>query len=485
MQQCKSGNNLDKYTDTEVFGLPTAEKLRSELLASENADIRAQLASLFDKDTFVETSAYAKRGFSDFLTAEGAREFEGVITGYGAIDGKLVFAFAEDSTRMGGAIDERHAKKITDLYALAMKNKAPVVGIFDSTGAEIFEGTGSLSAYGRIAGAVAHASGKIPQIAYVYGNCFGTAAAIASMFDITVRRNEAKLYVTSPDLTGVKNGQDSVLAFTGDDSQCAAFIRSLISFLPSCAGAGPIVNICADNLNRLLGDPEFSGDALAVISAISDNGVFYELGHDGNAITTSLAVIGGVRCGIIATSFAVGEGRIDAAGARKAARFVTFCDAYSIPVVTMVDSLGIATDAENERDGLAPALARLAFAYSVSVTPKVTVITGHAIGASFVLLGSKSLGAELVYATDNAEIGALNAEAGVAFAWDKYITLDTTREMLVTNWKENVSSPVAAAASGEIDDIISVNEMRCRICSALLMLSGTGDMTGGRGILPL
>ena len=154
-------------------------------------------------------------------------------------------------------------------------------------------------------------------------------------------------------------------------------------------------------------------------------------------------------------------------------------------MVTLVDSLGLAIDSANE-DLFAPELSKLAFAYANSTCPKVTVILGHAIGAAFVLLGSKSLGADIVYALDDSEIGALPADSGVAFAWDKYITEEKTREELIAEWKENVSSPVAAASSGEIDDIINTNELRARICSALLMLSAKGSSsTRGRKVLPL
>ena len=164
---------------------------------------------------------------------------------------------------------------------------------------------------------------------------------------------------------------------------------------------------------------------------------------------------------------------------------IAFCDSFSIPVVTLVDSLGLAIDKVNE-DLFAPELAKLAMAYATSTNPKVTVILGHAIGASFVLLGSKALGADLVYATDASEIGALNAESGVAFAWDKYITLEKTRAELIDEWKSSGSSPAVAAASGEIDDIISINELRARICSALLMLSAKGTATiSRRKVLPL
>ncbi len=477
---------MNKYKKAEICGLPTVEELRESLVAGENSTARERLALLFDSKTFVETGAYTKRSFSDFLSTESANEFEGVITGYGAIDGKLVFAFAEDSSRMGGVIDERHAKKISDLYKLAIANGAAVIGIFDSCGTDIFEGTAALAAYGKIMASVSSASGVIPQIAFVSGKCIGTAAAIASMFDFVIKSSDAELYVSSPALTGAEGAQDGVITYGGTVEQCAAYIRSLVSFLPDNASVGVSVSECSDNLNKKLGDLDFSGEALSAISVIVDNGVFYELSQDfEKSVSTVFATVGGVKCGIIASSYAVNDGRITASAARKITKFVTFCDAFSIPVVTLVDSCGLEVRSENEAL-FAPELAKLAFAYATSRVPKITVILGHAIGASFVLLGSKALGADLVYATDTSEIGALNAESGVAFAWDKYITLEKNRSELISEWKTTVSSPAVAAASGEIDDIISVNELRARICSALLMLCAKGTATvSRRKVLPL
>ena len=479
---------MNKYTKPTFCSLPTAKELRDSLLASESVEARNQIDMLFDSDTFVELSAYTKRGFSDFIATEKTNEFEGVICGYGAIDGKLVFAFVEDASRMGGAIDDRHAKKICDLYNMAISNSAPVIGVFNSNGTDIFEGTAGLAAYGRIMSAVTKASGVIPQIAYVAGNCIGTCAAIASMFDVVVKSESASLYVSSPALTGEKNAQDAIVSFCGSEDQCAGYIIGLVSFLPSNSSVGvQCVDVYTDNLNRKLGNLDFGGDALSVISVIADNSMFFELGHDyAPSATTALTTIGGVRCGVVANSFSQNEGRIDAAAARKISKFVSFCDGFSIPVVTIVDSLGLEINKQNE-PVFAPELAKLAMAYASSTCPKITVINGHAIGAAFVLLGSKSLGADLVYATEDSEIGALSAASGVAFAWDKYITEDKTREELIGEWKNSVSSPANAASSGEIDDIITINEMRARICSALLMLSAKGNasMVARRKVLPL
>lgn len=478
---------LDKYTKPEICGLPTVDELRSALLASENSDVRNQLAMLFDDSSFVEVSAYVKRGFSDFVATEKANEFEGVICGYGAIDGKLAFAFAEDASRMGGVIDERHAKKIVDLYNLAVKNGAPVIGIFNSNGTDIFAGTAGLAAYGKIMASVSNASGVIPQIAFVTGKCIGLCSAVAAMFDFTVKATDASLYVSSPALTGAEGAQDSLIAYSGSLEQCAGYVRNLVSFLPVNSDMGIVVESCTDNLNKMIGEVDFAGDAYSVIATVADNGVSYEVsGGFAPSVVTAFATVAGVRCGIVANSFANNEGRIDVASARKISKFINFCNAFSLPIVTLVDSLGLAIDKDNEMNFFAPELARLATAYAGANVPKITVVIGHAIGASFVLLGSKALGADVVYTTDNSEICALAAESGVAFAWDKYITLENTRENLIDEWRRDVSSPARAAASGEIDDIISTNELRARICSALLMLSAKGQnaLTGFK-VLPL
>ena len=478
---------MNKYKETKFCGLPTAAELRASLNASGDADVRNQLSMIFDAGTFVELSAYTKRAASDFLKTEEMSELESVICGYGAIDGKLAFAFAEVASRMGGAIDERHAKKITDLYKLAVENGAAVIGIFNSNGADIFSGTSSLSAYGRIMSAVAKASGVIPQIAYVAGKCIGTSAAIAAMFDIVIKDKSAELYVTTPALTGVKNAQDSIIAYSAESAQCISYLRSLVSYLPDNSSVGITFDICTDNLNKKLGDLDFAGDAISMISVISDNGLFYEYSKDyAPEISVAFTTIGGIKCGIVASSFAVDSGRITTSAARKAARFINFCNSFSLPIVTLVDSMGLTIDKNNEVALFSAELAKLAFAYAGATVPKVTVIMGHAIGAVFVLLGSKALGADIVYALDNSEIAALPAESGVAFAWDKYITEENTRADLILDWKNNVSSPVHAAESGDIDDIIDTNELRIRICSALLMLSAKGSASvKGRKILPL
>ncbi len=464
---------LDKYKNPKTdFVLPTAEDLKSALAA--NSDARKNLEALFDVSTFVELGTFTKRKFCEYAGVEHDEELEGVICGYGAIDGRLVYAFAQDNARMKGALDENHAKKICALYDMALKNGAPVVGMFDCAGVDIFEGAAALAAYGRIMKSVSTASGVIPQIALVMGNCIGSFATIAAMFDFTVKTKTSNFYVNSPEFVGSAESQAPVAAFSAEDKTVAiAYARNLLNYLPSKAGEKVSVEGGADDLNRMLGNRDFGGDVNALISAIADNGIFLETSKDvAPVLTTAFATVGGIKCGICGTSFVVDEGRLTAEAARKAARFVDFCDAFSIPVVTLVDSMGLALCDENENAPFSADLAKLAMAYAKSVTSKVTVILGHAIGASFALLGSKSIGADVVYALDDSEIGALPAEASVAFAWNQLICPDKSREDLIAEWKKSLASPVAAASLGEIDDIVSMNELRARICTSLQMLAG-------------
>ncbi len=457
--------------------LPSAEDLRARLEIDSKNGARATLRTLFDKDTFVELGVFTQRKFADALGYEQDTKLEGVITGYGAIDDRLVYAFIQDSTRMKGAVDEAHAKKICALYDMALKNGAPVIGIFDCAGADIFEGVSALAAYGRIMKAVSAASGVIPQIAVITGNAIGSFASIAAMYDFVITTKNSNFYVTPPkDKAG--NSQAFVTALSTEDALVAvSYARTLLAYLPDRAGLGISIEGCADNLNRTLGNRDFSGDAGVVISSIVDNGIYLEMSKDfAPVLTTAFGIIGGVKCGIIATSYAENEGRLSALAARKAAKFVSFCDAFSIPLITLVDSMGLAADDEDGNTVFSAELAKLAKAYADSVTPKITVVLGHAIGASFVLLGSKALGVDVAYALDQAEISALPADASVAFAWNDKISLTAPREEVENDWRKSLASPVAAASLGEIDDIISVNELRARICSALLMLVAKGSV---------
>ena len=482
------GLNKKDVTEKASAVLPTAAELRKALAKAGKTDAMARIRSLFDAKTFVELGAYTKRRFSETNPGVKEDEFEGVICGYGAVNGELVFAFSQDASRMKGALDAAHARKICALYDMAVKNGAPVVGIFDSAGADIFEGVDALAGYGLIMQAVSRASGVVPQIALIAGNCIGSFAAIAAMFDILVTTGSGHLYVGSPSLTGAVNAQAAVVSHDAADMlEAVAYARRVLSVLPQNSSEGTPVDEAADNLNRTLDAMDLDGDVHLLLSAIADKGEYVETGADPKApILTALTVIGGVHCGIVASAFANKEGRIDAAAARKAARFVDFCDAFSLPVLTLVNSAGFALCAENEQAPFAAELAKLATAYTRSENAKVTVILNHAIGGAYILLGSKSVGGDVVYAFENAEIGALSSASSVAFALNDTISTSTSRKQLEEDWRLSLASPVAAASTGQIDDIIGIPELRQRICSAMLLLAAKGSAKGRRhSVLPL
>jgi acetyl-CoA carboxylase carboxyltransferase component len=443
---------------------------------------RREIVSLFDAGTFVEMGAYIRRrGEADV--------YDAVLCGYGAIEGKLTFAFVQDSDRKAGALDEIGAAKIEKLYEQAVRNGAPVIGVFDSAGAVVYDGATALSAYGRVMKCVSDASGIIPQIAYVSGVCGGMAAVIASMFDFTVTaEGESALYVNAPNVVGGKadaatarvSGLSAITA--ADGASAVAAVRELAALLPSHNRDVADVET-ADAPDRAVTVEGLSG--LDLIRGVSDYAravALYE-GY-GDEIVTAFALMGGRLCGVIATDAKANDGQITTAAARKAARLVSFCDSFSIPVVTLVDSTGVACTNDPEQ---ATAFAKLANAYATASCAKISVVTGKAYGAAFTLLGSRALGADLALALPTAVISVMSPERAVAFAWNDKITHTEPRAEVEAKWLETYATPTAAAECGDVDDIVPAEELRARLCAALYMLSEKADLYPDRkhGVLPL
>ncbi len=427
----------------------------------------AKIAALFDAGTFVETGAYMKRG--DDLT--------GVVCGYGAVNGKLVYAFAQDSDRKKGAIDALQAEKIAMLYNMALKNGAPVVGVFDSVGATVADGASVLSAYGKLLKVVSDASGIIPQIAIINGVCAGMAATVAAMFDVVITiKDKSELYVNAPFLAGkeigttdytAQNGLASINAENEEDAVAKAV--KLVSMLPSNCEEGVAIEDITDDINRTVAVEGQSGKEL--VETLADANTFVALGEAyATEMITGIACFAGVTCGVVANDAAVNGGVITCEGAKKAAKLISFCDSFSIPVITLVDSIGVATGAEAEGAPLAAQLGKLAMAYATADTAKIGVVCGKAYGAAFTLMGSKALGADMVYAVPTAEISVMAPASAVAFLWNDKITEEVTRADLVEKWTKECASPEAAAADGSIDDVVKANELRQRICAAVYML---------------
>lgn len=418
-----------------------------------------RMNALFDAGTFVEIGSFVRRSGK-------SEEFEGVVCGYGAIDGKLVFAFAQDSDRMKGAFDEIHARKIENLYKMAMANGAPVIAMLDSAGALIYEGSAVLSGYGRMMKCVSEASGVIPQIAIVSGVCAGMLATTAAMYDFVITvKDKTQLYVNvtgekaDAEMAAVK-GMAALVAENENDAVLKA--KELIMLLPANNAEGAVLEVNEDDLNRQVSVKGLAADAL--LSTLADCGRFTELyaAYD-TAMKVGFAAFGGITAGVV---FA--DGNITAKGARKAAKFISLCDSLGIPLLTLVDSEGVAE--EKGEEAFAAELAKLAFAYTSSKNAKVTVVLGKAYGAAYTLMGSKSVGADIAFALEKSEISVLSPKASVAFAWNDKITAEKSREDLENEWKEKCASPVFAAEMGEIDDVIEDAELRQRICAALGML---------------
>lgn len=427
---------------------------------------KARLASLFDAGTFVELGAYLKR-------SDSSDELESVVCGYGSIGGALAFAFVQDSGRTKGAFGERHAKKIASLYALAVKNGAPIIGVFDSAGAVVYDGVSALSAYGTLMKNISDASGIIPQIAVIDGVCGGASCIAASMFDFVVTiKEKSELFLNAPFTAGaLENAATSGLSAYEAESEAAAFgfVRELVAQLPQ-NNADRVALACADDLNRKIAFPK-NGEIDALLSLLADGGRFTRLYRDYTENTYfGFASFGGVLSGVIASNPAK-KGILDAKAAKAAAKLISFCDAFSIPVLTLVDSEGLDSSADAYA---ASEFARLAMAYTSSECAKLTVVLGKAYGTAFTLLGSKSVGADMALALPTACISVLSPEASVAFVWNDRVG-ETSREALETEWRETCASAASACDAGEIDDVIEPSELRQRICAALGMLSAKAE----------
>ncbi|MBQ9784764.1 MAG: hypothetical protein IJW29_04615 [Clostridia bacterium] len=422
-----------------------------------------KIAALFDTGTFVEIGAYMKRADGDLI---------GVVCGYGAIGGKLVYAFAQDSDRNKGAFDALQAEKIAMLYSMAMKNGAPVIGLFDSIGAYVGDGASAMSAYGKVLAAVSAASGVIPQIALISGVCSGMSATVAAMFDLVVTvKDKSQLFVNAPFLVGKEIGTAEYAAENGLSSVCAeseadaeALVKKLIAWLPANNDEGALVEDITDDINRASAVDGVCGADL--IKEIADAADFVQIGEAyASDMITGFVKLGGVTCGVVANN-----GVITCDGAKKAAKLVTLCDSFSLPVLTLVDSEGVEISKSAEGTPLALQLGKLAMAYASADTAKITAVVGKAYGAAFTLMGSKALGADMVYALPTAQISVMAPASAVAFLWNDRITEDVTRADLVEKWTNECASPAAAAADGSIDDVIDSRELRQRLCAAVYML---------------
>ena len=419
------------------------------------------LSRLFDNGNYTEIGAHITRH------ADGSVP-EGVICGYGPIDGRLVFAFSQDAASLCGAFDSRAAKKIGNLYELVLKSGAPVVGIFGCGGSVVTEGSALLSGLGKLFSCISLASGEIPQIALVNGVCTGSLAVAASMFDLTVKVKDSELSFGSTFATGADaaiaaaNGIAAIEA--ENEAEAYAKLRALVAALPDSAECGPAFADETD-LNRPTGIAD-TKDAKALIAAISDNQTFIELYEKvGGGITVGFAPVAGRYVGIIAA-----YGEINTKGAKKATEFVSFCSAFGLPMITLIDSEGFEVSENAEKEGISLAIAELAGAYRLCSGAKLSAVVGSACGAILPVFGTREGAADVSFALADAVIAPMTPAKSVAFLMNDKITAEKSREELEAEWAKNEASAEKAAVNGDIDFIVTLEELRPRLCSALLML---------------
>ena len=438
-----------------------------------------RIEALLDDKSFVEIGGLVTARNTDFNMTAVDTPADGVITGYGTVNGSLVYVYSQDVSVLNGSMGEMHARKIVNIYDMAMKMGAPVVGLLDCAGLRLQEATDALNAFGEIYMKQAAASGVIPQICAIFGVCGGGLALVPALADFTfMEEKNAKLFVNSPNalegnFTAKKDtsscefqaGEAGVVDFTGDESTILNDIRNLLSVLPANY-EDEASDECTDDLNRVCegltaSDPEY------VLASISDQNFFIETGKNHGAdMVTGFIKINGATVGAVANK-ALEEGNVlTAQGCDKAAEFIRFCDAFSIPVLSLTNVRGYLATVENEKY-MAKAAARLTYAFARADVPKINIITGEAYGSAYVTMNSKAIGADVTYAWPDASIGMMDAGIAAKIMYENQPDLISVKAAEYSALQDSVLS---AARRGYVDSIIDPADTRKYVVSALEML---------------
>ncbi len=453
-----------------------------------------RIHELLDDNSFVEVGAYVTARSTDFNMQAQETPGDGVITGYGTIEGALVYVYSQEASVMGGSMGEMHAAKIEKLYHMAMKTGAPVIGLLDCAGLRLQEGIDALNGFGRLYLCQTMASGVIPQIQAVFGTCGGGMAVASAMADFTFMEEKANLFVNAPNAI-VSNDTDTSdakfqseeagnVCMTGTEEEILSAIHTLVSVLPANNEDDLSYDECGDDLNRLCeGLESFSGDTAAALALISDDGFYMEMKKAyAPSMVTAFIRLNGTTVGCVANrseSLENGEKtaeygtELTAQGCEKAAEFVTFCDAFNIPVLTLVNTTGYKGCKCTEKK-IAKAAARMTYAFANADVPKVTVMIGKANGTAGLSMNSKSIGADIVYAWKDASMSMMDAAPAVKIMYAKEIEASENPGQLIkektAEYSEKMEGIASAAKRGFIDDIIPASETRQRVIAAFEML---------------
>ncbi len=479
---------------------------------------RERLSLLLDEGSFEELDALVIHRGTEFGIEKQRFYGDAVVTGYGKIDGRVVLVFAQDFTVVGGSLSEAVAEKIVKVMNLAMKVGVPIIGIDDSGGARIQEGVASLKGYGDIFLRNVLASGVIPQISVIMGPCAGGAVYSPAITDfVFMTEDTSQMYITGPDVVRAVTGEEVThqelggakphaeqsgvchFAVAGEEA-CLSEVRRLLSFLPLNNMEDPPclepeddpARTADDMLDIVPADPSQSYDIHEVIYRIIDNGDFMEVHSSwAQSITVGFARMNGWPVGIVANNPEVLAGVLDIQSSRKGARFVRFCDAFNIPIVTLTDIPGYLPGTGQEHGGIITQGAKLIYAYAEATVPKVTVIVRKAYGGAYIVMGSKHLRGDINYAWPSAEIAVMGPDGAVNIIFSREIKRaekpEEKRQQLTEEYRAKFANPYVTASRGFIDDVIDPRQTRYQIIRALEMLQNKTDSNPSKkhGNIPL
>lgn len=458
---------------------------------------RERLELLLDPGTFVEIDQFVSHRCTNFGLSEVTIPGDGVVTGYGKINGRTVFVFSQDFTVMGGTLGEMHARKICKVMDLAGQARAPLIGLNDSGGARIQEGVDALNGYGEIFRRNTHLSGVVPQFSVILGPCAGGAVYSPALTDLVFMvEGISRMFITGPQVIRAVTGEEVTAEDLGggkvhgtisgvahfvsrSEEKCLRLVREVLSYLPSHSGEAPPRAPAVEPTNNgqaledlIPDDPKRAYDVRAVLSHLVDGGHFLEVqaGFATNVVC-ALARLNGYPIGVVANQPRFLAGCLDINASDKAARFVRFCDAFNLPLLTLVDTTGYLPGKQQEYGGIIRHGAKLLYAYAEATVPKLTLILRKAYGGAYLAMCSRSLGADQVFAWPGAEIAVMGPEGAADIIFRREISAaanpDEVREQKTKEYRRLFANPYVAAARGFVDAVIAPGETRSHLCRAL------------------
>jgi propionyl-CoA carboxylase beta chain len=487
IEDLRARNDIAAGTQKEV----DRQHGKGRLTARERIDL------LFDPGTFQEIDALVTPRYDEYMDGRSSRYGDGVITGFGLVNGRRVFVASQNAGVMGGSLGEMHANKIVKAMHMALKYGCPFIALNDSGGARIQEGVDSLGGYARIFDANCEASGVIPQLSVILGPCAGGAVYSPALTDFVFMTENSYMFITGPEVVravmqesvsfeelggGLIHSKESGVShfLSKDDTECLAKVRELLSYLPSNNQDDPPYLAPVDDPERRCPeleqivpvDPHKPYDVRQVIASIADDGRFFEV-HElwAENMVVGFTRLNGWVVGIVANQPKVLAGTVDIKASVKASHFIRLCDAYNIPILTLQDVPGFLPGTHQEYGGIIRNGARMIYAYSEATVPKLMVILRKSYGGAYCVMSSKGLRGDLLYAWPNAEIAVMGAEGAVNILFRKQVAAaddpDAARQELVDDYETKFNNPYVAASRGLIDGVIEPRDTRRIIIQAL------------------